>query len=169
MRNSTFVVGLTVACVVAGTPVWAARMRVHEMAESQDYGQKAGGMIGRGVVNAVTFWVDPLVGTVDGSKAGPPLIGTLTGFARGLGCGALRLGSGAVDIVSFWGPGFNGFPVSDSYNDCLAVGASTRAESETEAAPSAGVSEPSDEVQAPPPASEPAPASETPTHRVWKK
>jgi hypothetical protein len=31
----------------------------------------------------------------------------------------LRLGSGAVDLVTFWVPGFNGFPVSDSYDNCL--------------------------------------------------
>jgi hypothetical protein len=24
-----------------------------------------------------------------------------------------------VDLVTFWVPGFNGFPVSDSYEDCL--------------------------------------------------
>ncbi len=100
-------------------PVWAMRTRVHEMAESQQYGQKAGGMLGRGVINAVTCFVDPLVNIVNETKAGPPLVGTLTGIGKGLGCGVLRLGSGATDIVTFWVPGFNGFPVSDSYENCL--------------------------------------------------
>ena len=76
-------------------------------------------MIGRGALNAVTCFVDVLVDTVNGTKNGPPFVGTLTGVAQGLGCGVLRLGSGAVDLVTFWVPGFNGFPVSDSYDNCL--------------------------------------------------
>ena len=47
-------------------------------------------------------------------------MGTLEGLARGTGCGLLRLGSGAVDVVTFWVPGFNGAPVSASYDNCLA-------------------------------------------------
>lgn len=108
-------------------PAWATRTRVHEMAESQQYGQKAGGMLGRGVINAVTCFVDPLVNIVNETKAGPPLVGTLTGIGKGLGCGVLRLGSGATDIVTFWVPGFNGFPVSDSYENCLTTSAAPAA------------------------------------------
>jgi len=121
--------GLVVAAVLlAGTqPAWAMRTRAHEMAESQQYGQKAGGMIGRGVINATTCFVDPLVHIVNETKAGPPFIGTLTGIASGLGCGVLRLGSGAVDIVTFWVPGFNGFPVSDAYDNCLTAGGTAAA------------------------------------------
>ena len=121
--------GLVVAAVLlAGTqPAWAMRTRAHEMAESQQYGQKAGGMIGRGVINATTCFVDPLVHVVNETKAGPPFIGTLTGIASGLGCGVLRLGSGAVDVVTFWVPGFNGFPVSDSYDNCLTAGGASAA------------------------------------------
>lgn len=119
--------GLVVAAVLlTGTqPAWATRTRVHDMAESQQYGQKAGGMLGRGLLNAVTCFVDPLVNIVNETKAGPPVIGTLTGVAKGVGCGVLRLGSGAVDVVTFWVPGFNGFPVSDSYENCLAPSASS--------------------------------------------
>ena len=111
--------------VVGSQPAWASRLRVHEMAESQQYGRKAGGMLGRGLLNVVTSPVDLLVNTVNETKAGPPFVGTLTGLGKGLGCGVLRLGSGAVDVVTFWVPGFNGFPVSDSYDNCFeAVAAS---------------------------------------------
>ena len=109
-----------VVFALSAQPAWAMRTRAHEMAESQQYGQKAGGMLGRGIINGVTFFVDPLVNIVNETKVGPPVIGTLTGIGKGLGCGALRLGSGVVDIVTFWVPGFNGFPVSDSYENCLA-------------------------------------------------
>jgi len=61
------------------------------------------------------------VNVVNETNAGPPFVGTLTGVAKGAGCGVLRLGSGAVDLVTFWVPGFNGFPVSDSYENCLAM------------------------------------------------
>ena len=102
----------TIALLVTlgSQPVWAMRTQAHEAAESPEYGRKFGGMIGRGALNVVTCFVDPIVNVVNETKAGPPLVGTLTGVAKGLGCGVLRLGSGAVDLVTFWVPGFNGFP-----------------------------------------------------------
>lgn len=116
----TLVVGLAIALAMAPS-AWAARTEVHHAAESPEYGRKFGGMIGRGLINVATSFVDVLVNVVNETKAGPPFVGTLTGLAKGVGCGTLRLGSGAVDLVTFWVPGFNGFPVSDSYDDCLAV------------------------------------------------
>ncbi len=118
------IIGIAV-CVLAlsGQPAWAARTQIHEAAESQAYGRKFGGMIGRGVLNAVTCFVDVIVNIVNDTKAGPPVVGTLTGVAKGTGCGVLRLGSGAIDLVTFWVPGFNGFPVSDSYENCFAASA----------------------------------------------
>jgi len=113
------IVVTVMAVVMVSQPAWAARTRMHELAESSYYKEKAGGMIGRGLLNAVTSFVDPLVHIVNETKAGPPLVGTLRGVATGLGCGVLRLGSGAVDIATFWVPGFNGFPVSDSYENCI--------------------------------------------------
>ena len=113
---------VVVVLVVGGQPAWAARLGVHDAAESSEYGRKFGGMIGRGVLNVVTSPVDVIVNVVNDTKAGPPLVGTLTGIGKGLGCGVLRLGSGAVDIVTFWVPGFNGFPVSDSYENCFSGG-----------------------------------------------
>jgi len=106
--------------LLVSQPVWAARTPIHEAADSPNYGRKFGGMIGRGLLNVTTSFVDVLVNVVNDTKAGPPLVGTLTGVAKGVSCGVLRLGSGAVDVVGFWVPGFNGFPVSDSYDNCLA-------------------------------------------------
>ena len=123
MKRIALVVGL-VMCV-ATQPAWAARTQVHEAAESPQYGRKFGGMIGRGIINGATFFMDPLVNIVNESRNGPPLVGTLVGVGKGLGCGALRLLSGAVDLTTFWVPGFNGFPVSDSYDNCLIVSDTT--------------------------------------------
>ncbi len=121
-------IALAVVCAMAFTAQPAsARMRVHEMAESPVYKQKAPGMVGRGLLNGITFFVDTIVDTITDTRSGPPVIGTLAGFGRGIGCSALRLGSGAVDIVTFWVPGFNGFPVSDSYYNCLDVSMSAPA------------------------------------------
>ena len=121
-------IGWVVACVVVmgnGSSAWAARTAIHEAAESEQYGRKAGGMIGRGLLNASTCFMDILVNTVNDTRSGPPFVGTLTGVAKGVGCGVLRLGSGIVDVATFWVPGFNGFPVSDSYDNCVAVSASS--------------------------------------------
>ena len=122
MKRAFLGMALVVMMVVSVQPAWAVRTQVHEAAESQQYGRKFGGMIGRGALNVVTSFVDVIVNIVNDTKAGPPLVGTLTGVAKGVGCGVLRLGSGAVDIVTFWVPGFNGFPVSDSYENCFASG-----------------------------------------------
>jgi putative exosortase-associated protein (TIGR04073 family) len=92
---------------------------VWTMAQSDKYSDKAGGMLGRGAVNAATCFVDILVQTVNGTKDGPPLLGTLAGLGGGIGCTALRAVSGVLDIGTFWVPGFNGFPVSKSYDNCL--------------------------------------------------
>ncbi len=107
------------AFVLMAQPAWAMRTRAHEAAESPQYGRKAGGMIGRGIINLGTCFVDLLVNTVNETKNGPPVVGTLVGVAKGAGCTTLRALSGAVDITTFWVPGFNGFPVSDSYDNCM--------------------------------------------------
>lgn len=156
------------AVVLVSQPAWAARTQIHEAAESQEYGRKFGGMIGRGALNAVTCFVDVLVNTVNETKAGPPFVGTLTGLAKGTGCGVLRLGSGAVDLVTFWVPGFNGFPVSDSYENCLAISSPSVVSAPAPWAPSqaapvmeAPATEP--EASSPPAPTEPAPK------KTWKK
>ncbi len=154
--------------LMSAQPVWAARTKVHEAAESQQYGRKFGGMIGRGALNAVTCFVDVIVNVVNETKAGPPLVGTLTGAAKGVGCGVLRLGSGAVDLVTFWVPGFNGFPVSDSYDNCFA---DTGAMASQNLPPGYG-SEPASTWDVP--TSEPGAAqipssSDQPAKKTWKK
>jgi len=92
---------------------------VWTMAESPSYGRKAMGMIGRGLINVITSPVDLIVQTVDKTKSGPPIIGTLAGLGSGLGCTVVRAGSGIIDVVTFWVPSFNGIPVSRSYSNCL--------------------------------------------------
>lgn len=90
-----------------------------EMAQSDLYKEKTAGMLGRGLVNAATSPVDIFVQTVNKTRTEPPLVGTLVGMAGGLGCTALRASSGIVDVALFWVPGFNGFPVSRSYDNCV--------------------------------------------------
>ena len=90
-----------------------------ENARSDVYGTKVGGMLGRGLLNAATCFVDVIVHTVEGSKQGPAIVGSLTGLGSGIACTALRATSGALDLATFWVPGFNGFPVSRSYSNCL--------------------------------------------------
>lgn len=170
--------GVVLAMVVVAQPAWAARTAVHEAAESPEYGRKAGGMLGRGVLNAATCFVDVIVHLVNDTKAGPPVVGTLTGIAKGAGCGVLRLGSGVIDVATFWVPGFNGLPVSDSYDDCLAVGMSSSAgmESSGERDMSAMEELPKPEPLATSPATPPSPSAAeepittaSPPSRAWKK
>lgn len=160
MRRIAWIVAILV--VVGGQPAWAARTKVHEAAESERYGRKFGGMIGRGALNVVTSPIDLIVNVVNETKAGPPFVGTLTGLGKGLGCGTLRLGSGAVDLVTFWVPGFNGFPVSDSYEDCLEMNPST-----SEEMPS-GYPSSAWEVPTAEPGAAQVPAAE-PAKKTWKK
>lgn len=163
MKRAVWIAVLLVG--LGGQPAWAARTKVHEAAESQRYGRKFGGMLGRGALNVVTSPVDILVNLVNETKAGPPLIGTLTGLSKGIGCGTLRLGSGAVDLVTFWVPGFNGFPVSDSYENCLEPSASVSADLPTGYSPASSWEVPSAEPGA---AQVPA-GSEPPAKKAWKK
>lgn len=101
--------------------LWAEENDVWQAAQSNVYGTKAGGMLGRGLLNIATCFVDVIVHVVEGSKQGPPVVGSLTGLGSGIACTALRVTSGALDVVTFWVPGFNGFPVSRSYSNCLAT------------------------------------------------
>ena len=127
MKRVGQTVMLVLGIALIQPPAWAARTKVHEAAESPLYGRKAGGMLGRGLLNIATSFVDLLVNTVNETKAGPPFVGTLTGLAKGAGCTVLRAGSGVIDVATFWVPGFNGAPVSDSYENCLAPSAMSAA------------------------------------------
>lgn len=119
MRRTMWL-GAGVLVLAVGMPsAWAARLRVHEQAESSVYSEKAVGMLGRGLLNLATGFVDVCVRTIEESKTGTPVVGTVKGLLLGTGCGLLRTGSGVVDLLTFWVPGFTGAPVSASYNDCL--------------------------------------------------
>jgi len=98
---------------------FAQQETVWDMANSDHYGKKVGGMLGRGLLNVATCFVDVIVQTVNGTQDGPPFVGTLTGLGSGIACTALRVTSGALDVATFWVPGFNGIPVSKSYANCL--------------------------------------------------
>ena len=121
MKTGRGIVVVGVACLMFAQPSWAVRTSIHDAADSPAYGRKFGGMIGRGVLNVATSFVDLLVNVVNETQSGAPLVGTLVGIGKGAGCMSLRILSGATDLVTFWVPGFNGFPVSDSYENCLAV------------------------------------------------
>ena len=107
-----------ILALVLGAPL-AFADDVWTMAQSDQYKTKAGGQLGRGVVNAATCFVDLIQHTVEGTQDGAPLIGTMTGLGSGIGCTVLRAGSGVLDVATFWVPGFNGIPVSKSYSNCL--------------------------------------------------
>jgi putative exosortase-associated protein (TIGR04073 family) len=126
-------------------------------------------MLGRGAINVFSCFVDVIVHTVNDTKSGPPLVGTLTGLGRGLGCGVLRLGSGAVDLVTFWVPGFNGIPVSPAYNSCGTQGTDTAYEGyERESFPSYQSMPPMQPIPASEPVAQP-PVGSTQDQRTWSK
>ena len=119
MKNAGLGVVVATTMLIVAQPAWATRMPIHDAAESPEYGRKFGGMLGRGVLNVGTSFVDLLVDTANETRNGPPVVGTLVGLGKGAGCMTLRALSGGVDLLTFWVPGFNGLPVSDSYENCL--------------------------------------------------
>lgn len=143
----SFMLALT---LLAGPTAFAGE-NIWDMANSDQYGKKAGGMLGRGLVNAASCFVDLVVQTVEKTKQGPPFVGTLTGIGGGAACTVLRAGSGIVDVASFWVPGFNGVPVSRSYSNCLEVAPMTPQYTQPAAAPVYEAPQPT-VVQAPEPA-----------------
>ena len=119
MKKPIFAI-VILLCLFSASKAFAQES-VWDLAQSDQYGKKAGGMLGRGLLNVATCFVDVIVQTVNGTKVGPPFVGTLTGLGSGIACTALRVSSGALDVVTFWVPGFNGIPVSRSYDNCLEV------------------------------------------------
>lgn len=116
-----FVSLFVVATLLSHAAVAHAEDDIWTKANSPIYKEKAPAMFGRGLLNAGSCFVDLAVQTVEKSKSGPPIAGTLTGIASGATCTVLRAASGVIDVASFWIPGFNGIPVSRSYSDCLAI------------------------------------------------
>ena len=119
--KKTTIIFLILLSLVLTPQLWAQEAvdNVWQAARSDVYGTKFGGMLGRGLLNIATCFVDVIVHVVEGSKQGPPVVGSLTGLGSGIACTALRVTSGALDVATFWVPGFNGFPVSRSYSNCL--------------------------------------------------
>lgn len=104
----------------------ASAKNVWEMADSPKYGEKAGGMLGRGLLNVVSCPVDIPVQMVAGAKKNKPeFVGAVGGLATGAVCTILRAGSGIIDVATFWIPNFHGLPVSRSYDNCLGPQAAT--------------------------------------------
>ena len=96
---------------------------VWEMADSPRYGEKVGGMLGRGLLNVVTCFVDMPVQMVKGAQESKPeFMGAIGGFAKGAACTVLRAGSGVIDVATFWIPSFHGLPVGRRYENCLDFG-----------------------------------------------
>ena len=110
---------LALFLILSATTAAMAQDDVWTMAKSEKYGTKVGGMLGRGLINAATCFVDLIQQTVEGTKNGPPFVGSLTDLGGGIGCTALRATSGVLDVATFWVPGFNGIPVGKSYSNCL--------------------------------------------------
>lgn len=152
---------LAMIMLIASAPLGFAAQgeSVWEMAQSEQYGKKAGGMLGRGLVNAATCFVDLIVQTVNGTQDGPPVVGTLTGLGGGIACTALRATSGVLDVGTFWVPGFNGIPVSKDYANCLEL------EEEAPAAESYSAPVP---TSAPAPVEQPAAPARDPMEFVKK-
>lgn len=137
MRVMKWSVLMSAFCLLMSQPAWAVRTSVHEAAESQEYGRKFGGMISRGALNLSTCFVDLLVNVVNETRSGPPLVGTLVGIGKGAGCTLLRALSGGVDLITFWVPGFNGFAVSDAYENCVILSSTPAVPAVSETAPRA--------------------------------
>lgn len=128
-----------------------------DMAESNKYGEKAGGMFVRGILNAASCFVDMPVGAVKGAKSGSnQVMGAVGGFASGAMCTVLRAASGVLDVATFWIPAYNGMAPCRQYGDCLACYNKEKA-----VEPVAAMPAPSQAVvyqgPAPAPAPEPAP------------
>lgn len=120
MRRQAWLMMFLAVTILGPSSSWADRLGIHEQAESLHYRTKMIGMLGRGLLNMGTGYVDVLARTIDGTMEGPIGLGTARGIGWGLACGVLRTVSGAVDWATFWVPGFNGAPVSASYHNCLA-------------------------------------------------
>jgi len=122
MKKQLFVLAFVLSAVISAPNAHAEN--IWDMAESDQYGKKFAGMLGRGLINAASCFVDIPVHIVRETQEGPPLVGTLTGIGSGAACTVLRAGSGIIDVAGSWVPGFNGLPVSRSYENCMDVDSS---------------------------------------------
>lgn len=92
-----------------------------EMAKSPKYGEKAGGMIGRGLINAASSPIDMFASAAKGGReSSNQFVGAVGGFAKGAVCTITRAASGVIDVATFWVPQWNGVAPCRSYEDCFA-------------------------------------------------
>lgn len=114
--------------LLTGVLVLAFSMTAHakdlwEAAASPKYGEKAPAMLGRGLLNAASCFVDMFAASVKGAReTEPQVMGAIGGFAKGALCTVLRATSGILDVATFWIPGWNGIPVCRTYEDCISCG-----------------------------------------------
>lgn len=71
--------------------------------EAGQYASDAGTKLGRGVLNAVTGWVEVPKQTVIGGRE-DGVLGGFGGFFRGLALGVARTLAGGFEIATFWAP-----------------------------------------------------------------
>ena len=71
------ITALVMLLCIVGLPFLRAESEdVWSMAQSDQYGKKATGQLGRGVLNVATCFVDVITQTVDGTQHGTPFVGT---------------------------------------------------------------------------------------------
>ena len=80
-------------------------------ATSEHYLVKAPSMLVRGLHNVAFGWVEILAQPIRHSKNAPLVLGTATGLIMGPVIAITRMGSGLVDVLTFWVPGFHGWPM----------------------------------------------------------
>ena len=102
---------LTIA-LMAVAPYAMAGDTLVRGATSDHYLTKAPSMLFRGLHNVAFGWAELIVQPINHSKNAPLVIGTLTGLAMGPVMAVARTGSGVVDVLTFWVPGFHGWPMS---------------------------------------------------------
>lgn len=99
-----------------------------DMAQSPKYGEKAGGMLARGILNAASSPVDMFASAAKGGReSSNQFMGAVGGFARGAVCTVTRAASGVIDVATFWVPQWNGVPPCRSYEDCFSCPGQTSA------------------------------------------
>jgi len=86
---------------------------------SSEYAEKVPGMLLRGACNATAVPFDLLMGVVDGTKDGDPVVGSIVGVWSGAQDGFDRAGRVLFDVVGAALPNFNGFP---DYKPCPLTG-----------------------------------------------
>jgi putative exosortase-associated protein (TIGR04073 family) len=78
-------------------------------ADSENYFAKAPSQLFRGLHNVAFGWGEVISHPIRTTKNAPLVVGTATGLVTGPVTAVLRTGSGLIDVLTFWIPGFNGW------------------------------------------------------------